>query len=92
MKRDFDASEASLSRKEATSVANLVENISINLLPEEDKLIQTLINAADAYETNVLPVVEGKLTTVLDPGQKIQIRIAGGWVRDKILKSNSNDM
>jgi len=92
MKRDFDASEASLSRKEATSVANLVENISINLLPEEDKLIQTLINAADAYETNVLPVVEGKLTTVLDPGQKIQIRIAGGWVRDKILKSNSNDI
>ena len=56
--------------------------LKIELNPEEQELFDVMKKAADAWR-------EGKLTI----GKKsVEIRIAGGWVRDKILGLETHDV
>lgn len=69
--------------KNATKKNCFEDNVLLlELNPEERKLFDTLKKAANAWR-------EGKLAI----GKKsIQIRIAGGWVRDKILGLQTHDV
>eukprot|EP00554_Chaetoceros_debilis_P016144 CAMPEP_0194122468 /NCGR_PEP_ID=MMETSP0150-20130528/50817_1 /TAXON_ID=122233 /ORGANISM="Chaetoceros debilis, Strain MM31A-1" /LENGTH=243 /DNA_ID=CAMNT_0038815357 /DNA_START=63 /DNA_END=790 /DNA_ORIENTATION=- len=68
------------------------DTASIDLAPWEERLFQTLVDAAIAYETNSL-ILNGDVTIELPKLEKpIEIRIAGGWVRDKIMKQESHDV
>ena len=58
------------------------EILQIELNPEEQRLFDTLKKAAKAWG-------EGKLTI---NKKTVQIRIAGGWVRDKILGLQTHDV
>eukprot|EP00537_Pseudo-nitzschia_pungens_P003053 CAMPEP_0172378536 /NCGR_PEP_ID=MMETSP1060-20121228/69465_1 /TAXON_ID=37318 /ORGANISM="Pseudo-nitzschia pungens, Strain cf. cingulata" /LENGTH=617 /DNA_ID=CAMNT_0013106257 /DNA_START=108 /DNA_END=1961 /DNA_ORIENTATION=- len=58
------------------------EVLEIELDPEEQRLFDTLKEAADAW-------TEGKLSLAK---KTVQIRIAGGWVRDKILGLQTHDV
>ena len=92
--------------EESTSDSSaIVSNISISLTPQEEKLFETLEHAAIAYENGTLPSPPPPITntstntntnaiiTLPDPPPKrIEIRIAGGWVRDKILNHSSHDV
>ncbi len=69
-------------------------NASIQLTEWEERLFKTLVDAAIAYENNEL-VMNGDVTIEmpkLSPSKPIEIRIAGGWVRDKIMKQESHDV
>lgn len=83
----------------ATGTANadeLLESTVIRLSSEEQRLFTTLESAALAYESGSLPVEftlgSGNGYGSLELGEKISIRVAGGWVRDKILDLHSHDV
>jgi tRNA nucleotidyltransferase (CCA-adding enzyme) len=73
------------------------------LSAEETRLFETLVKAAIAYETQELPPLPSDVNDASSesrqsgqspssPPPKIQIRVAGGWVRDKLLKQPSQDV
>jgi len=93
--------------KTSTEVTNKEEHVTsctIRLMSEEEHLFETLIAAADAYENGIITVdnfenasLEKNSTsptcvTPPPPGCHVSIRVAGGWVRDKILGSHSHDV
>ena len=103
--------------EEAASKALVKDDIAkISLTPEEQRLFQTIEDAAIAFENNAPPFHLGiasiqamglplELPTAAivhsnnKPKQKpkpkpkpIEIRIAGGWVRDKIMNKASHDV
>ena len=74
--------------KDGITINTVCENsfeddvLKIELNPEERQLFETLKGAATAWE-------KGKLSI----GKKsVQIRVAGGWVRDKILGLGTHDV
>jgi tRNA nucleotidyltransferase (CCA-adding enzyme) len=101
-----------------TTNSAIVKDMILSLTPEEEKLFQTLENAAIAYENGTLPSLsdletesngngnsDAGMSTGSDSGngsemismpdpppKRIEIRIAGGWVRDKILNHASHDV
>jgi tRNA nucleotidyltransferase (CCA-adding enzyme) len=78
--------------EEAASKA-IVKNIFISLIPQEEQLFQTIEQAAIAYETKSPPFDNPEIIKDLPLITKpIEIRIAGGWVRDKIVKKSSHDV
>jgi len=88
---------------------NVHVDLSISLTPEEERLFQTLENAALCYENQSIPMNMSSqpnnddnnnnntknnelIVDLPDPPQRVEIRIAGGWVRDKILNQASHDV
>ena len=78
---------------EQAAASAIVKNAVIELTPEEERLFKTLEDAAIAFEQQTMtfdntcmPDLPPKLT------KPIEIRIAGGWVRDKIMKQPSHDV
>ena len=71
------------------------DHVFISLIPQEEQLFQTIEQAAIAFETNAPPFhnpclkKELGLPLITNP---IEIRIAGGWVRDKIVNKSSHDV
>ena len=69
---------------------------TFDLTAEEKRLFQTLEKAAIAYETQQLPPLPEEAANTESspstPPPKIQIRVAGGWVRDKLLQQPSQDV
>lgn len=68
------------------------DTASIDLAPWEERLFQTLVDAAIAYETDSLILNEDVTVELPRLNKPIEIRIAGGWVRDKIMKQESHDV
>lgn len=71
---------------DATEKTNSFEDevLRIELNEQERRLFDVLRKAAVTWEKGELPNTEGQ--------RSVQIRIAGGWVRDKILGLQSNDV
>jgi tRNA nucleotidyltransferase (CCA-adding enzyme) len=67
-------------------------NITLHLTQEEDRLFQTLESAASAYESGLIQLPPDLQLAANTRKQSIEIRIAGGWVRDKILQHESHDV
>jgi hypothetical protein len=73
----------------------LVKGVNLSLTPDEERLFDTLENAALAYESSSIDFYRNISSVGVElPKLKkpIEIRIAGGWVRDKILKHESQDV
>ena len=70
----------------------------IELTQEEEKLFNTIIDATKAFENRQEPFTpqffqqHTNIPTDIDTHNPIEIRIAGGWVRDKIMKQSSHDV
>ncbi len=56
---------------------------TISLTTAEKELFQVLLQAVDAHESKQPPVQRSERTIM---------RVAGGWVRDKLLKKTSHDI
>ena len=78
-------------------------SVEVRLGAGEERLFDTLVAAADMYERGELPVGEGEsqgqgqsegqgAKGVINCGGRIEIRVAGGWVRDKILERSNDDV
>ena len=59
--------------------------VLIRLDAAEESLFETLIKAANAFE-------EGTITLPNQIPHHIHIRVAGGWVRDKLLQKHTHDV
>lgn len=73
----------------------IVKGVNLTLTPEEEHLFETLENAAFAYETSSIDFYSNISSIGIELPQlskPLEIRIAGGWVRDKILKHDSQDV
>lgn len=71
--------------------------ITIHLTQEEEELFDTLRHTAQAYQSGRIHLPSNLFTShnnidTLPQAHRIEIRIAGGWVRDKILKQDSHDI
>jgi tRNA nucleotidyltransferase (CCA-adding enzyme) len=60
-------------------------NVVIRLDAAEESLFETLLKAADAFE-------EGTIALPNQHPHHINIRVAGGWVRDKLLQKHTHDV
>eukprot|EP00536_Pseudo-nitzschia_multiseries_P013983 jgi/Psemu1/68937/estExt_Genemark1.C_6400007 len=83
-----EKSEAQTNTETNGTIANAQKNsfedevLEIELDPEERRLFDTLKMAANAWKEGKLPLEK----------KTVQIRIAGGWVRDKILGLQTHDV
>uniref|UniRef100_A0A6U6K615 Poly A polymerase head domain-containing protein n=1 Tax=Odontella aurita TaxID=265563 RepID=A0A6U6K615_9STRA len=84
----------------------VVRDVSIKLTPSEERLFDVMTAAAESYERGDLSVDESQSNLKFRkkderdegpsdreaPRERIEIRVAGGWVRDKILGMESSDV
>lgn len=76
-----------------TEVNSVVKDAIIRLTSEEESLFETLEQAAVAFETGALLNKNADIPLPsLHSDTKLEIRIAGGWVRDKLLNIESHDV
>ena len=64
------------------------ETVRLGLDADEEQLFDTLLNTTKAYEAGELKLDDGDDS----PPQELEIRVAGGWVRDKILGLQTHDV
>ena len=69
----------------ASVTANNGDEVVIRLDAEEERLFTTLIQAADAFQ-------QGTVQLESQSPHRIDIRVAGGWVRDKLLGRHTHDV
>ena len=81
-----------VSSTEGCNGGNSNDGIHIHLSVEEVKLFETLEATARAYEAGQLHLTNDDIGEVGGKRPEVQIRVAGGWVRDKLLKNNSYDV
>ncbi|CAB9522837.1 Putative CCA tRNA nucleotidyltransferase 2 [Seminavis robusta] len=70
------------------------ETVRLGLDHDEEQLFDTLLNTTLAYERGEISLDDDKSNSndKDDKTESLQIRVAGGWVRDKILGLRSHDV
>lgn len=63
------------------------DTVILSLDDQENQLFDTLVGTANAFESGLLKVLPNNIKP-----QHVEIRVAGGWVRDKILGLYSHDV
>ena len=76
--------------KDGENKKNLFLKTSIDLEDIEEKLFSLLVRASDWYADNSTSISSSSNDT--SSAAKLELRVAGGWVRDKLLGLHSHDV
>lgn len=84
---EFDLDEASRLLPQAFESLASCTKVRLGLDHDEEQLFDTLLNTTLAYERGEITLDDSK-----HPPKPLRIRVAGGWVRDKILGLQTHDV